>query len=134
MLFVTTAEAQDATTQPVASRVIRGKVFEPVSRQPLPGATVLLVGSPIAVYSDEHGACVLEGAPLAPVSIEVLVPEYESRVLEVAAAQADVDVPLALAEPEIVTVQCALPMITPKSLRHLWLRWIIGAIAGRRTY
>jgi len=100
------------------SRSIRGKVFDPTSREPIVAAQVQLVDSTILVFTDETGAFVIEGAPLGPVRIDVTAPEHESHVLEVAAGQDTIDVPLGLSKGEQIVIEGRAPVIVKANLAN----------------
>ena len=109
-----------ASTQAAAAttRTIKGKVVDPTSGEPIAGATVQAGATGTTVFSEPDGTFVLDNMPLGPVKLEVTMAERETRLLEVPAGQATVDVPLALSKGEQIVIEGRAPVIVKQNLAN----------------
>jgi TonB-dependent SusC/RagA subfamily outer membrane receptor len=107
---ITLGEVKQAPPPPT-SRTIRGKVTDPVSKEPIVAAQVQVVGTAVIVFSDEDGNFTIDGAPLGPVKLDVTAPEHESHILEVPADKNSIDVSLALTKGEQIVIEGRAPVI-----------------------
>ena len=76
-----------------AQTVIKGKVKDE-NGEPLPGASVVVVGTTIGTSTDADGMYTLETNIAPPLKIEVSFIGYESKIIDVTSARATVDVTL----------------------------------------
>lgn len=95
---------------PGTTRTITGKVVALTTGAPLPGAQILVVGSPIVVFSEDDGAFMIEDMALGAATLEISAPEYESRVVDMPASRATLSVALALAPQQIITIESWEPI------------------------
>ena len=87
------AFAPAALAQETATATIRGTVSDPETGAPVPGATVLVLGTDFGALSEADGTYVIEGVPPGKYQVQVLVYDQPAQTVavEVAAGQ-----PLAL--------------------------------------
>jgi len=114
---VTVGAPLQAPIAPTA-RTIRGKVIEPTSKDPIVAAQVQLTGTQIVVFTEADGSFTIEGAPLGAVKLDVSAPEHETRLLDVPADQATIDIPLAVARGEQIVIEGRAPVIVKQNLAH----------------
>lgn len=100
------------------TRTIKGKVLDPVSKEPIVAAQVQMVGTGVVVFTDAEGAFTLENAPPGPVKLDITAAEHESHLLEVPADQSTVDVPLGLAKGEQIVIEGRAPVIVKTNLAN----------------
>ncbi|MGN6107307.1 MAG: SusC/RagA family TonB-linked outer membrane protein [Kofleriaceae bacterium] len=101
---------------PPATRRVTGKVLDPVSGEPVVAAEITVKATGEVLFSDGDGAFVVDNVPEGPLALDVSAPERESRVLEVAAGQTTISVPLALVQGEQIVIEGRAPVITKSSL------------------
>jgi outer membrane receptor for ferrienterochelin and colicins len=87
------AFAPSALAQEVAAATIRGTVTDPETGAPVPGATVLVLGTDFGALSEADGTYVIEGVPPGKYQVQVLLYDQPAQTVavEVVAGQ-----PLAL--------------------------------------
>jgi len=100
------------------TRTIRGKVLDPETKEPIVAAQVQVAGTGAVVFTEADGAFVLEGLPAGPVKLEITAPERETHLVEVAADQATLDVPLALSKGEQIVIEGRAPVIIKTNLAN----------------
>jgi TonB-linked SusC/RagA family outer membrane protein len=107
-----------ASTMPAApaTRTIRGKVLDPVSKDPIVAAQVEVVGSGAVVFTEADGSFTIEGAPAGAVKLDISAPERESYIVDVAPEQTTLDVSLALAKGEQIVIEGRAPVILKSNL------------------
>ncbi|MBE0557624.1 MAG: carboxypeptidase-like regulatory domain-containing protein, partial [Proteobacteria bacterium] len=69
-----------AQTEAPITGVITGLVVDAVTREPLPGANVLLVGTTIGAASDGSGEFRIDAVPVGSYSVRVSVIGYQSII------------------------------------------------------
>ena len=100
------------------TRAIRGKILDPETKEPIAAAQVQVAGTEIVVFTEADGTFVLENLPLGAVKLDVSAPEHESHLLEVAAGQDNIDVPLALAKGEQIVIEGRAPAIVKTNISN----------------
>src|SRR6185503_20209339 len=100
------------------SRTIRGKVIDPVSKDPIVAAQVQVVGSGAVVFTEADGSFTIEGAPAGSVKLDISAPERESHLVDVTADQTTLDVSLALAKGEQIVIEGRAPVIVKTNLAN----------------
>jgi TonB-dependent SusC/RagA subfamily outer membrane receptor len=114
---ITVGSATQAPASPT-SRTIRGKVFDPVSKEPIAAAQVQVVGSPTVAFSEADGTFTIEGAAPGPVQLDVSAPEHESHILEVPPDKDTIDISLGLAKGEQIVIEGRAPVIVKQNLAN----------------
>jgi TonB-linked SusC/RagA family outer membrane protein len=108
-----------ASTQAApVTRTVKGKVVDPASNEPIVAAQIQVVGTGTVVFSDADGTFTLDNLPAAPVKLDISAAEHQSHVLEVAAEQNTVDVPLALVKGEEIFIEGRAPVIVKTNLAN----------------
>ncbi len=74
-----TAPLRAQTEEPIVGR-ITGAVVDAATREPLPGANVLLIGTTIGAATDAEGEFQIDGIPVGTYAVRVSVIGYESVV------------------------------------------------------
>jgi TonB-linked SusC/RagA family outer membrane protein len=102
-----------ASSQPAAptTRTIKGRVIDPVSKDPIAAVQIQVVGTGTVVFSEADGSFTVDNLPAGPVKLDISAPEHENRLLEVPPGQATVDVPLALSQGEQIVIEGRAPVI-----------------------
>jgi TonB-dependent starch-binding outer membrane protein SusC len=109
-----TAGASTQAAAP-ATRTVKGKVVDPVSKEPIAAAQIEAAGTGAVAFSDADGTFTIENLPAGPVKLEVSAPEHESHLLEVAPGQTTVEVPLALSRGEQIVIEGRAPVIVKQN-------------------
>jgi TonB-dependent starch-binding outer membrane protein SusC len=110
---VTIGESKPAA--PVA-RTIKGKVLDPSTKEPIVAAQVQIVGSGAVVFTEADGSFTIENAPAGVLKLDITAPERESHIVDIAADQNTLDVPLALAKGEQIVIEGRAPVIVKSNL------------------
>jgi TonB-linked SusC/RagA family outer membrane protein len=113
-----TVGAPAAPVAAATARQIRGKVFDPGSKEPVIGAEVQLAGTTNLALTDETGAFVIDGAPLGAVRLDIAAAGHESHIVEVPPGQATIDVPLGLSSGEQIIIEGRAPVIVKANLAN----------------
>ncbi|WP_428261869.1 SusC/RagA family TonB-linked outer membrane protein [Haliangium sp.] len=115
VLLVLLASAGVAHAQ---GRTITGTLQEAETREPVIGATILVVGTDLAAISEADGSFTIEGAPAGEVTLAVSAVTYETQDVVVAAGQSQVAVSMALARSEEILIVGRAPQITRQNLAN----------------
>src|SRR5262249_53919435 len=100
------------------TRSVKGKVLDPTTKEPIVAAQVQAVGTGTVVFTDAEGLFTIDNLPPGPVKLDITAPEHESHLLEVAADQATVDVPLGLSKGEQIVIEGRAPEIVKTNLAN----------------
>jgi TonB-linked SusC/RagA family outer membrane protein len=100
------------------TRGLIGRVFDPVSKEPIAGAQVLIVKTGDLAFTEADGTFVFAAAPIEAFVVEVSAGERVTRKLDVAAGKAALDVPLAIQQGETIIIEGRAPVIVKQNLTN----------------
>jgi TonB-linked SusC/RagA family outer membrane protein len=100
------------------TRTIRGKVLDPVSKDPIVAAQVQVVGTGAVVFTEADGSFTIEGAPAGAVKLDISAPERESHIVDITPDQTTLDVSLALARGEQIVIEGRAPVLVKTNLAN----------------
>jgi TonB-dependent SusC/RagA subfamily outer membrane receptor len=103
---------------PEPPRVIRGKIIDTSSQEPVVAAEVTNPTDGTTVFSEADGTFVIEGAPRVPFQLEITVVGYETKYVYVLPDQDNLDIKLALAEGEQIFIEGRAPVIVKQNLAN----------------
>jgi TonB-dependent starch-binding outer membrane protein SusC len=118
VVAVTVGGAAPAGPAAPTTRTIRGKVTDPVSKEPIVAAQIQVVSTGAVVFTEADGTFVVENLPPGPARLDVTAPEHESRILQVPPESDTVDVPLGLSKGEQIVIEGRAPVIVRQNLAN----------------
>jgi TonB-linked SusC/RagA family outer membrane protein len=100
------------------TRIITGTVFEAVTSEAVPGATVIVKDTVIGAITEPDGSFTLTGVPVGDVVLQVSSASHQLSEITVPANQSAVRVELQLAQAEEIVITGRAPQIFRKNLAN----------------
>ncbi len=100
------------------SRAVRGTVVDAETGEPVPGATIAVVGTSAIAISDESGTFVIEGLPAGEVALEVTSVGFATFRLTVPPRVDEVVATLGFASSEEIYIEGRAPVIVKQNLAN----------------